>query len=333
MPSEPPASAFAVEAKSANGKLVSLVALPDALQECQDDDRGELRLPRWLVARLCTAALASGFAIEGAEDFVRLHAATFAHPAAHARRPPRLRVYTLGRFSLVSEGRPLSFHGKVPHKPIELLQALIALGGRDLRAEQLMGNVWPDEDSADLRNLFDNTLHRLRRMLDCAEAIVLREGRLTLNSEVCWVDAWTFERLAGEHAVGPTPDLASQALHLYQGSFLQREAPQSWAFGYRERLRRRFHRLVLIEGGRLEAEGRWSDAAAVYERGLEADPLAEDLYRQLMACHAGRGAYAEALRTYQRCRDQLTAAFGVRPATATEAVRTAILRAEHRSAA
>ena len=89
---------------------------------------------------------------------------------------------------------------------------------------------------------------------------------------------------------------------------------------YRERLRSRFRRLVAREGARMEGEGRWSDAATCYERGVEVDPLAESLYRQLMVCHLRRGALAEALHVYARCRIQLQRALGVVPSAATEAV-------------
>lgn len=285
------------------------------------DGQGDVLLPRWMVARLCTAVLAAGITVDGAEELVRSYGRLAERTSAAPRLARRIRIYTLGRFSLVNGDQPFPLHGKAPHKPIELLQALIALGGRNVHAELLMGAVWPDDDSANLRSLFDNTMHRLRRILDGGDALLVRDGRVTLNPETCWVDAWTFERLTGQHELGQAPDLALQALHLYQGHFLQRDAPRTWMFGCRERLRRRFHRLVLTEGLRLENAGHLDDAAAFYERGIEIDPVAENLYQRLMRCHTCNGAWSDALCVYRRCREQLAAELGVQPDHTTEEIR------------
>jgi DNA-binding SARP family transcriptional activator len=236
-------------------------------------------------------------------------------------------VYTLGRFALVRDGRPLAFSGKTPHKPLELLQALIALGGRDVSTALLGRAVWPEEDSADPRNLFDNTLHRLRSLLGYRDAVVLSDAKLSLNPQRCWVDAWAFDRLAGIRlGDANTADTASaaDALRLYQGHFLQREAPRSWLLGYRERLHNRFARLLRCEGERLESQLRWDAAGEWYERGLEIDPLAENLHQRLMICHRNRGEDADALRVYRSCRELLWRAFGVAPSPATEAIARAI---------
>ena len=230
-------------------------------------------------------------------------------------------VYTLGRFALVRAGRPLAFSGKTPHKPLELLQALIALGGRDVSTTLLGRAVWPGQDSTDPRNLFDNTLHRLRNLLGYRDAVVVSDAKLTLNPERCWVDAWAFDRLAGIH-LQDDADMASaaEALRLYQGDFLQRETPRPWVLAYRERLHSRFARLLRCEGERLESQLRWDAAGEWYERALEIDPLSENLHQRLMICHRNRGEDADALRVYRTCRALLWTALGVAPSPATEAI-------------
>ena len=140
-------------------------------------------------------------------------------------------------------------------------------------------------------------------------------------ADQCWVDAWAFDRLAGQHAAAPAPAAAGQALQLYQGHFLQRESSRGWMHGYRDRLRSRFQRLVATEGSRLEACGRLQDAVAFYERGIELDPLAEALYQRLMCCHRDQGALADVLSVYRRCREHLQFEFGIEPAAATQAIR------------
>ena len=300
-----------------SSEAVPLATAEDAGTPIGDD----VRVPRHLLVRLCSAALDAGVARAEAEQcLARAERRNDIHLGASPSTTQPIALYTLGRFALVRHGVPLAFRGKSPHKPIELLQALVALGGREVHTELLMATVWPGDESVDGRNLLDNTLHRLRHLLECDDALVVSDAKLTLNAERCWLDAWAFDRLAGIDEQAATASAAALAMRIYQGHFLALEAPRPWMHAYRERLRSRFRRLVAREGARMEVEGRWSDAATCYERGVEIDPLAESLYRQLMVCHLRCGALAAALHVYARCRIQLQCALGVAPSAATEAV-------------
>src|SRR6185369_10705402 len=61
-------------------------------------------------------------------------------------------------------------------------------------------------------------------------------------------------------------------------------------------------------------------AVRLYQRALDLDPLAESLYRRLMALHARRGEHAEALRVWQWCQTMLAADGGMAPGRETRAL-------------
>ena len=61
-------------------------------------------------------------------------------------RPWPVRVYTLGRFEILKEDKPIQFAGKTPKKPLELLKSIIAFGGRNVSQNQLIEVLWPDAD-------------------------------------------------------------------------------------------------------------------------------------------------------------------------------------------
>jgi len=238
-----------------------------------------------------------------------------------------VRVFTMGRFALIRDGEVVGFTGrKSPRKALELLEALIALGGRDVHLTHLMCAVWPESESSDQRKLFDNTLHRLRKVLGHDQAILLGNAKLTLNHEVCWVDAWAFQRLAGRALAqdAPDTDAATRAVGLYQGHFLQGELELPWLISYRDRLHSNFLRLVMKHGDRLESAGDWAEAARFYEFAIERDNLVERLYQRLMHCHQMMAEHAEALRTYRRCRQLLSVVLGVHPSPETERLRAVI---------
>ena len=55
-----------------------------------------------------------------------------------------------------------------------------------------------------------------------------------------------------------------------------------------------------------EAAQALQEAAAIYQRGIELDNLAERLYCGLIVCHRELGNHAEALKTFRRCRELLS---------------------------
>jgi DNA-binding SARP family transcriptional activator len=135
------------------------------------------------------------------------------------------------------------------------------------------------------------------------------------------VDVWAFERALTSAQGEPGNPLAAQrTISLYQGLFLAKHAELTWALPLRERLRSKFLR-YMAQRGRAMIESREFEAAIVAcERGLSADPLAEELYCSLMHCYRAMDRRAEAIGVYQRCQKTLAAALGVSPAPETVAL-------------
>ncbi|MGZ8441465.1 MAG: AfsR/SARP family transcriptional regulator, partial [Candidatus Deferrimicrobiaceae bacterium] len=245
--------------------------------------------------------------------------------------PWPVRIYTLGRFHLVVDGAPPPAGRKAPQKPLQLLKALIALGGREVPEEQLSEVVWPDADGDLAHESLSSNLKRLRKRLGDERSVLLRDGRVTLNNRHCWVDAWAFERILGQAGAArkpgaPVPDgreiarIAEQAIALYRGTFLLGETFCPEIVAYRERLRSKFLRTVVQAGRHWEQSGEWETAVASYEKGLEVDPLSEGMCRSLISCHVQMGRPAEAHAAYQRFRKTLSGTLGVSPSPDHEAI-------------
>jgi DNA-binding SARP family transcriptional activator len=260
-------------------------------------------------------------------------------PGMDAKRP--IRIHTLGQFSIAIDDRALRSKGKAKHRPLALLKALVALGGREVSSSRLCECLWPDSDG-DLgaRNL-TITLHRLRSLLQAKAAVVSVNGKLSLNEGVCWVDAWAFERLVNdglrrldESAIGNTSELQLRlALNLYAGDFLVLESEEHWMMAPRLRLRTKFERLISALSTHLEREKRFPDAIDLCLQALELDPLNELLYRRLMNCYLKRGEFASALGTYLRCREALTKGLSAPISSETERLHHEALRAADKRSA
>ncbi len=257
-------------------------------------------------------------------------------PLAPDTWPWRLRICTLGRFALFRDGEPLTLGGKGQRKPISLLQTLLAYGGCAVSTEQLSEALWPDADSDASRRAFDTTLHRLRRLLDVDGILTVENGRLSLAPHLAWVDTWALDALVDgasgwlrETDTQPRAESLTELLgrieNLYRGAFLADDSDEPWVLAQRERLQQRALRLLRDCGLTLERIGAWQEATACYSLAIEIEPLAEAYYQRLMTALHTQGCKAEALATYERCREAMISALGVVPSPQTIALHRHIL--------
>lgn len=282
---------------------------------------------RGILAELYAFALTHDIESDYVRAVVRARRLVPENPAALSDNWPfPIKLYILGRFSLLIDDAPLPLSTKAQKKPIELLKALVALGGRDVRDSALAEALWPAADGDLAAQALDTTVHRLRKLLG-EDAIVRRDGCIALDARRVWVDAWAFEReLAMADDACRSNDARSahgaleRLLRLYRGEFLPGETDPPAVLSVRERLRAKFLRHLDAIGQCLSRGGRYEEAIVSYQKGLEMDPAAEGFYRGLLRCYLDLGRRAEALAVYRRCRDALARHLGAAPSAETEAL-------------
>ena len=284
-----------------------------------------------IMPRLFAAALEAGIETDYVRHLIRRYKVRTPSPEA-TNWPWPLRVYTLGRFEVLVDDAPLAFARKAPKKPLALLKAIVALDGVAVSESRLTEALWPDQEGDAAHQALTIAVHRLRKLLGSDEIIQLHEGQVSLNRRCCWVDVWAFERLlaqadnaAREENLEARWRWTQQALALYRGSFLAGDMDEPWAVSARERLRSRFVRQISRLGRYLYEAGRSDEAIDCFMRGIEADPLAEELYQGLMHCYQDTGRHTEGLAVYRRLRQTVSVTLGVSPSPASEALYRALL--------
>jgi LuxR family transcriptional regulator, maltose regulon positive regulatory protein len=270
-----------------------------------------------VMARLYAVALDAEIEVPYIRGLIRRIGLTPADPAAApAQWPWPIRIRTLGRFEILLDDDVLRSSGKAQRKPLDLLKALIALGGRAVPEAHLCEMLWPETDGDAAHRDFSTTLHRLRKLLMNDKALRIENGCLSLDENRVWVDVWAFQKqvAAAGTAHGGKPDrvVVASTLSLYRGDFLPEES-SAGALSLRARLRTSYCHAVEELGSALERSGDWGSAADWYLKGLEADPLRELLYGRTMHCYERLGRRAEALALYQRCRQLFLARLGIMP--------------------
>ncbi|MEE8546956.1 MAG: BTAD domain-containing putative transcriptional regulator [bacterium] len=281
-----------------------------------------------VIARLCARALQLGIETDYVQALIKKRGLT---PDDHdddlEKWPWPLKIYTLGKFELLMDGKLVKSSRKAQMKPLSMLKALISFGGKEVREEQITDALWPDADGDMAHQSFATTLHRLRRIIG-ADTLILSEGRLSLNPGYCWLDTWAFERAmdeAGATLEKSEPgthslELAQNMLKGFEGQFLPEEKGESWAISMQERLHSRYFRKIRKLCTSLEKLENWDSAIEWYNRALEIDELAEDFYRRLMTCYLKLGQKAEGIAVYNRCKKTLSTILGIVPSSKTELV-------------
>jgi len=218
---------------------------------------------------------------------------------------------------------------------MELLKVLLALGGDNVRADQLADALWPNAEADYAYKSFTATLHRLRRMLDEDDALLLRDGRLSLSKSLVWADTWALERLfddfdaamrgiEAKDADALRRKFTDRVLALYRGPFLPDESEQPSYIACREQARARMLRFATGVARGWEQVGAPDAAADVYLRLIDADELCEPLYRNLMQCFQRNGAVIDALTTYERLRTILATRLKTMPSPETQSLYAAL---------
>lgn len=288
-----------------------------------------------VMAEFCKRALESGIETEYAKEFIRsFELFPDTPPIGVEGWPWPVKIYTCGKFAMLIDGQPAPVQGKVQKKPLLLLKALIALGGRNVREEQLTDLLWPGADGDLAHNALKTNLLRLRRLMGNDRALEVHEGAVSLNHRYCWVDTWALKLKAGrfEAVLKENPEaaidengeniaLAREFIDLYGGPFLPGEENLPWIQPLRERLRERFAALVIMLGTRLEATGEWEKAAEYYQLPLSRDEVCdEELYQRLMTCHYRLGQHSRGVEVYKRCKNALARMLLIKPSPKTEAI-------------
>jgi len=279
----------------------------------------------WLRSRLAEMsqkALETGIEINQALSFISRNRLTPARPLETGPVWPwPVKIYSLGRFQIFCYDQPLLLTPKAPKKPLELLKLFICKGKNGISRNLAADLIWPENDGDRAQQNLDTTLHRLRRLLGQDRVVRMDDTRLILAPELCWVDAWYFESLLQQASKSTGGDaketLLKKAINSYGGPFGADVDINSTSLSYTDQLRTKMIEAVLSLTQILEDGGRLDQAITVCNQALEIFDEAEPIYQIIMQILARQGRAAEALSTFNRCKQILKSRFDIEPGSKT----------------
>ena len=248
----------------------------------------------------------------------------------------RLHFAVLGSFRVRRDGQEV---GLGPRLQRALLAILVVDAGHVVPVDRLIDLLWREEPPAAATASVQAYISQLRRLLEpsrparaSARVLVTQDPGYVLRVEDDQVDALRFQALARqahEELAGGRPEVAAaglaDALALWRGDPLAEFAAEPWAVPVVARLVEA-HDLAMEN--RIDASlalGGHAQAAAELEAMVQARPLRERRWGQLIVAAYRNGRQADALRAYQRCRAVLAGELGLEPGPELRRLEAAVL--------
>jgi DNA-binding SARP family transcriptional activator len=256
----------------------------------------------------------------------------------HAQRPAppatTLKVLALGTLQVFIGDEAIDVASWGSARTRELLVYLLVHS--DGRTKEQVGLAfWPEASSAQLRNNFHVTLHRLRKALRNPDWVLLANDRYRIDPAIVReFDVAEFERevVAGRRALRLSRDGAAAALERaltrFRGDFLDGESVGDWHNEVRDRMQRLYVDACLDLGTAYVDEENWAKAAETYRRILARDEIHEEAARALMTCLVRLGERTQSLRLYQRLSVRLRQELDADPDEETTALYERVQRGE-----
>ena len=263
--------------------------------------------------KLCVEALKASIEVEHVQLIIRNMALIPTEEALSLDNWPwPIRIFCLDNgFEIQKNDQPISTSRKTQKKPLLVIKSLIAFGGQKVPESKIIEALWPDSDGDTGHQALATTLHRLRKLLG-DNIIELKEGHLSLNKDLVWVDAWAFEHAFRRYDKTDTSSIET-ALALYKRQFLEEDRDSYWSINLRAKLHHMYLSLIDQLGSIHEQNNSWKQASECYLQGLEIDMMAEQFYQRLMQCYIEMDRAGDAVKTYRQCFHVLNKNLGVEP--------------------
>jgi tetratricopeptide (TPR) repeat protein len=239
-----------------------------------------------------------------------------------------LQVFAFGPPRLLVAGSPKQFvqRGGPSKAPEFLLYLILHSKQGGSRWSDVSVELWPDEPTDKVSDLFHQQLKRLRRSTfnNCDDYLIRQHDYYQINLDwLSWCDALIFDTLfeqasqaEGEEALS----LRLELIALYQGEFLAGFELSEWGMTCRTNYEIRFLEAVRMASQQLLATGESQEAINVIGRGLELDYFREDLHRSALQAYAQMGMYDHLTDYYAELRQTFKREFGCPPDVETQTI-------------
>jgi LuxR family transcriptional regulator, maltose regulon positive regulatory protein len=246
-------------------------------------------------------ALRLGVETETARDWISRMRLPCTDPSL-VHWPWPIRIHVLGPLRILLNEQAIQFGRKAPRKPLATLLALIAFGGHHVSEIKLIDSIWPEEDGDLAKEALGVNIYRLRKLFGDSSAILVQNGLVSLNCDICWIDAVALTQLCETRVSDRTEAKAhcETVLAIYRGPLHGDVEEYTWLINASEQSRQHFGKALLLGVDTLMTGKKYTVAIDLLQRALAIDPLAEQLYHPLFVAYLKRSEPSKASQICQK---------------------------------
>ncbi len=244
----------------------------------------------------------------------------------------RVKIFTLGRFVIMRGSVILSDEAARSKKVWDLFKYLLAHQQKQILPEEILLELWPEQDYADPNLAMRTLIFRLRQLLaeglsapELAENITFSHGCYKWEPQNdCWLDVDIFEELCAEAdvALPDAPEEAAaayqRAVDLYKGVFLPESQYYEWAIPIRSYYHRLYVQIVLKLTELLKNDRRFAELIKLCEKALPIEYFEEEIHLRLIEALLEEGKEKKAMTHYEEVTSVFYREMGVKPSTAMQ---------------
>ncbi|HZK33918.1 MAG TPA: BTAD domain-containing putative transcriptional regulator, partial [Bacillota bacterium] len=237
-----------------------------------------------------------------------------------------IRVYTLGRFMVYGNDNIINNIQPKSQKLWDLFKYLLTHKGRNIPAEVILENLYPNADYEDPKNVVQNLIYRLRKLLrkalpfmDGSICIQYENGCYRLETSYLYIDVEDFTSLVKKGDVaravngGEAIGYYKRAVELYNGEYLPELLYMDWVVPIRNHYRRLYIQCCINLFNLLEKRNMNNDILRISEKVLLIEPFEECLHIYFLDALLRKNKTRQASLHYEYITRTFYNQFGIKP--------------------
>lgn len=237
------------------------------------------------------------------------------------------KIYTLGDFDITYNEETILDAKGYQYRLLLLFKYFVTFHGKKLLPENIIEELWIDNEFHDPKNVLRTQISRLRRMIDLKEkdletfySIEHLNGYYIFKiQDNCVIDIQLFEDLINEGNFLKENDpekalvLLKEGLGLYRGEYLREAEYEEWIVPIRNRYRRLYLQGLFSYIEILKNKGMNEEIIKICEEAIEYEPYDENLHIYFIEALMEIGETRYAMSHYEYITSKLYSHLSIKP--------------------
>lgn len=252
---------------------------------------------------------------------------------------PNYEITMFGEFTISNGKEIITDQANRSKKVWTLLEYLIVHRDRAITQKELVDLLWPGNDTKDPINTLKVLMHRVRTLLDelgkdsGKKMIYYKSGAYGWNDELKYsIDTAEFEAILQRGAEADKDqklDYLLQAIRLYQGDFLQKNATEPWIVELSGTYKAKFLQASSEAAEMLFEQHRHTELISLCRHVIKFNPYEETFYLYLLKALVKTQQADKAQEEYRHISELFFREFGITPSEELTAIYKEVVETSH----